>query len=251
MQHGRRGLVPSRSVTILDEEGSPCTTPECQQQHWRKHFTTILNRQSVYSWEELNQVRQRPLRSNLAERPSMRELRKALGKLKTGKASGDSGILPEMVKAACEEDEFIELVLLLVHSVWEERQVPQEWSDATLVPIPKKGNLSNCNNWRGIALLDVVGKLVTRVLQERLQKVAEQELPESQCGFRKGCSCSDMIFTVRQLVEKTIEHGAKLFLVFVDLEKAYDSVPRAALWHALHKLGIPTLVIDIICSFHA
>ena len=159
----------------------------------------------------------------------MRELKKALGKLKTGKASGDSGILPEMVKAACEEDEFIELVLLLVHSVWEERQVPQEWSDATLVPIPKEGNLSNCNNWRGIALLDVVGKLVARVLQERLQKVAEQELPESQCGFRKGRSCSDMIFTVRQLVEKTIEHGDKLFLVFVDLEKAYDSVPRAAL----------------------
>ena len=56
----------------------------------------------------------------------MRELKKALGKLKTGKASGDSGILPEMVKAACEEYEFIELVLLLVHSVWEERQVPQE-----------------------------------------------------------------------------------------------------------------------------
>ena len=75
-------------------------------------------------------------------------------------------------------------------------------------------------------------------------------MPESQCGFRKGRSCSDMIFTVRQLVEKTIEHGAKLFLVFVDLSKTYDSVPRAALWHALHKLGIPALVIDIICSFH-
>ena len=98
--------------------------------------------------------------------------------------------------------------------------------------------------------MDVVGKLVARVLQERLQKVAEQELLESQCGFCKGRSYSDMIFTVRQLVEKTIEHGAKLFLVFVDLEKAYDSVPRAALWHALHKLGVPTLVIDIICSFH-
>ena len=68
MQHSQRGLVPSRSVTLLDEEGSPCTTPECQQQRWRRHFTTVLNRQSVYSWEELNQVKQRPLRSNLAER---------------------------------------------------------------------------------------------------------------------------------------------------------------------------------------
>ena len=78
----------------------------------------------------------------------------------------------------------------------------------------------------------------------------EQELPESQCGFRKGRSCSDMIFTVRQLMEKATEHRAKQFLLFVDLKKAYDSVPRTALWRALEKLGVPDLVIVIIRSFH-
>ena len=131
-----------------------------------------------------------------------------------------------------------------------QRRVPQEWADATIIPIPKKGNLSDCNNWRGIALLDVVGKVVARVIQERLQRPAEQELPESQCGFRKGSSCSDMIFTVRQLMEKATEHRAKQFLLFVDLKKAYDSVPRTALWRALEKLGVPDLVIAIIRSFH-
>ena len=95
-----------------------------------------------------------------------------------------------MVKAAYEEVSFQTLLLDLVHTVWEERKVPCEWADATIIPIPKKGNLNLCDNWRGIAL----------------QKVAEEELPESQCGFREGRGCSDMIFTVRQLVEKTIEH---------------------------------------------
>ena len=127
---------------------------------------------------------------------------------------------------ACEKEEFLELLLVLAHTVWEERHVPQEWADATLIAIPKKGNISDCNNWRMIALLDVVGKVVARVIQERLQRLAEEELPESQCGFRKRRSCSDMVFTVRQLMEKTIEHRAKLFLLFVDLKKAYDSVPR-------------------------
>ena len=56
----------------------------------------------------------------------------------------------------------------------------------SFVPISKKGNLRNCNNWQGIALLDAVGKVVARMLQERLQQVAEEELPESQCGFRRG-----------------------------------------------------------------
>ena len=58
-------------------------------------------------------------------------------------------------------------------------------------------------------MLDVVGKVVARILQERLQRVVEEELPESQCGFRRGRGCSDMIFPVRQLVEKAIEHQTK------------------------------------------
>ena len=86
----------------------------------------------------------------------------------------------------------------------------RDWSNKALVTIPKKGDLSSCDNWRGISLLDVVGKMVARVLQERLQELAEDKLPESQCDFRKGRSCEDMIFTVRQLVEKSWEHIAKL-----------------------------------------
>ena len=74
-------------------------------------------------------------------------------------------------------------------------QSPSRLCDAVLVPIPKKGDLSSCDNWRGIALLDVVGKVVARVLQEQLQRIVEDELPESQCGFRKGRGCTDMIFT--------------------------------------------------------
>ena len=78
----------------------------------------------------------------------MCELRGALSKLKNGKAGGSSDILPDMVKATCEES-FRDLLLDLVHTVWEERQVPKEWADATLIPIPKKGDLGVCDIWRG------------------------------------------------------------------------------------------------------
>ena len=88
------------------------------------------------------------------------------------------------------------------------------------------------------------------MLQERLQKLAEDELPESQCGFREGRSCTDMIFTIQQLVEKSWEHTAKSFFTFIDLKKAYDSVPREAMWLALKKLGLPDETVQLICSFH-
>ena len=71
--------------------------------------------------------------------------------------------------------------------------VPSDWCGAILVPIPKKGYLSSCDNWHGISLLDVAGKVVARVIQERLQILSEEELPESLCGFRKGRSCANMM----------------------------------------------------------
>ena len=91
---------------------------------------------------------------------------RAISKLKDGKAGGESGILPEVVETACSEEEFLSRLVELVHGIWSECGVPSEWCDAILVPFSKKGNLSNCENWRGISLLDVVEKVVSRVLQD-------------------------------------------------------------------------------------
>ena len=143
-----------------------------------------------------------------------------------------------------------ECLLALLLTVWSTGGVPQEWRNAQLVPIPKRGDLSLCDNWRGISLLEVVGKMAGRLIQNRLQSRAEHLLPESQCGFRPNRGCADAVFTVRQLVEKAYEHRTKIFCIFVDLRKAYDSVPRAALYRALSVLGIPPTLLKVIESFH-
>ena len=240
----------TRSTAVRDENGNSCSTTDSQHQRWRRHFSNVLNITSQFSKDELAKVQQRPIRSQMTDLPTMEELIKAVDKLKNGKAGGSSGVLPEMLKAACCDCEFLDLLLSFVHQAWKERKVPKEWTDTVLVPIPKKGDMANCDNWRGIALLDVVGKVVARIVQGRLQDLAEEVLPEYQCGFRRGRGCSDMIFTVRQMVEKSWEHKAKAFLVFIDLRKAYDSVPREAMWVALHKLGVPDQLVQIIQSFH-
>ena len=93
-------------------------------------------------------------------------------------------------------------------------------------------------------MLDVIGKLFDRILQGRLQSISEDVLPDSQCGFRKGCGYVDLIFVVSQLAEKLIEHSSELCILFIDLKKAYDSVPRSALWTVLKKLGVPPRTLD-------
>ena len=127
----------------------------------------------------------------------------ALSKMKRGKAGGKSGILPELVLygGAILWDRLLELM----QATWGRGEVVPDWKNAEVVPIPKKGDLQRCDNWCGISLLDVVGKLFARVIQERLQVIAERVLPDSQCGFRKGQGCCDMIFVARQLMEKARE----------------------------------------------
>ena len=208
-------------VNYDDEDGNVCTTAEAQGERWRRHFTKILNIQSEFDEEELGRVHQRPSRTELAELPSEEVTWNAICKFRNGKAGGSSGILPEMVKATFCEDELMIRLVELVHHVWKECCAPCDWCDAILVPISKKGDLSSCDNWRGISLLDVVGKVMARVLQVRLQRLAEEELPESQYGFRKGRSCVDMIFIVCQLVKKSWKHNSKAFSTFRN-SKAFD-----------------------------
>ena len=150
-----------------------------------------------------------------------------------------------MVKAACCEEEFANTLLDLANGI---REMGCAWHNSILVPIPKIGDLSNCDNSRGVSLLDVVGKLVAKVRQERLQRLRIN--CQNQCCFRAGRSCTDMIFTVHQLVEKSWEYQSKAVLTFIDLKKAYDSVPRHAMWLALEKLGVPEQTIQLIRSFH-
>ena len=73
-----------------------------------------------------------------------------------------------MLKVAIKDGKFGQMVLGLMKAVWKDKRVPQEWVDTILFPIPKKGNLHCCDNWQGIALLDVMGKMVARVIQGRL-----------------------------------------------------------------------------------
>ena len=77
------------------------------------------------------------------------------------------------------------------------------------------------------------------VIQDRFKLIAEDVLSDSQCGFRTGRGCLDMIFVARQLIEKVREHRSDLFVLYVDLKKAYDSVPQPALWRVPEKLGVP------------
>ena len=137
--------------------------------------------------------------------------------------------------------------------MWRKEAIPQEFKDATIIHLFKrKGNPQVCDKHQGISLLSIAGKILARVLLNRLNEYLEQSglLSESQCGFRKDRGTINIIFTARQLQEKCQERNVDLYLTFVDLTKAFDTVSREGLWKIMAKFGCPAKSIAMVSQFH-
>ena len=140
----------------------------------------------------------------------------------------------------------------LFQLIWRHETVPQDFKDASIVHLYKrKGNRQACDNHRGISLLSIAGKILARVLLNRLIAHLEKGLlPESQCGFRKERGTIDMVFAARQLQEKCQEQNTDLYSTYVDLTKAFDTVSREGLWRIMAKYGCPRRFIAIVRQLH-
>ena len=92
-------------------------------------------------------------------------------------------------------------VYRVVLSVWRSERVPEDWRKAVIVPLHKKNDQSICENWRGISLLSVAGKVFTNILLTRLVSITDSKISENQAGFRRERGCSDQIFVLRRLME--------------------------------------------------
>ena len=152
---------------------------------WAEHFEGVLNRSSSVNDGAINRL---PVECNplLDELPTVSETVKAIKLLSSGKAPGSDAIHAEIYKAGGPP---VAEKLQLFHIMWRKKAIPQEFKDATIIHLFKrKRNPQVCNNHRGISLLSIAGKILARVLLNRLNEHLERSglLPESQCGFRKN-----------------------------------------------------------------
>jgi hypothetical protein len=219
-------------------------------ERWAEHFDSVLNRPSTINDEAILRLPQVEINHSLAELPTVLETHKAIKLLSSGKAPGADSIPAEIYKAG--GPKMVKKLTDLFCVMWRQKRIPQEYKDASIVHLYKrKGNRQMCDNHRGISLLSIAGKILARILLNRLNAHLDQGLlPESQCGFRKERGTVDMIFAARQLQEKCQEQHVCLYTTFVDLTKAFDTVSRDGLWRIMSKFGCPPEFIEMVKQFH-
>ena len=114
-----------------------------------------------------------------------------------------------------------------------------------MIKLPKEGDLTECNNQRGVTLMAVAAKVLGRIIITRIRDRMDNKLCQEQAGFRKDRGTTEQIFILRNVIEQCIEWNAKLYVCFVDFEKAFDSVDRSVLWRIMRSYSIPEKIVKM------
>jgi hypothetical protein len=230
---------------VKDKDGNTLSKTQDQLDRWKEHFSCLLNGQQVENPPVIEDGEDLDVNIGPITRE---EVVKAVHKIKNRKAPGPDSIPPEALKA--DPGTTADILVSLLQEAWEREQVPEEWRMGYIVKLPKKGDLSDCQNWRGIQLLSLPSKVFTRIILERIKTAVDAKLRDEQAGFRAGRSCADQIATLRIIIEQSLEWQSPLYVCFVDFKKAFDMVDRTVIWRILRHYGIPQKVVNVIQNIY-
>ena len=196
-----------------------------------KHLSDLLN-------EKENQN----INIDILDYPiSSKEIHDTLSKLSNGKSPAEDMILCEMLKYG---RHYITPILLnIFNQCLDCHYFPKSWNTGLITPIHKKGSKDDPQNFRKICLTSTLGKVLTSILQKRLISVikdgtSDKQLKENQAGFIPKYRTADNIFILSQIIDHSKKHKKPLFLAFIDLKMAFDTINHDGLLYKLLDFGI-------------
>ena len=230
----------------------PETIPSERLKIWANHFMKLsLAGSNGAAQEEITETDKNI--SEITDCPiTWTEVSSVLKSMRKGKAAGNDLVPGEVYKLVENETEPIsqlsKSILMLLNNIYNGKEFPLEWKDCTVVPIFKKGDHLDPNNYRGIALINTLLKVLTKVLAARLQTVCTglNLLRREQVGFIKNEEGISQAACLLECCQRRKIRNQDTILCFLDLKKAYDMVPHGRLLYKLKKFGLGHKMINFI-----
>jgi len=249
---GVSGRVSGGGKVQLWDRARQHRVPEDRElERWFEHFEELLNQPGTATGYEKYIPPQQEMEEALDLQFTKLELRTAIKNVKNGRATGEDG-LPVEVEKYLYSDGMMDLLLMEFNKALASGNADKEWKCVDITVLFKKGSPSVCDNYRGISLINHTGKIMERLLQNRLLPFALKRglIPAPQFGFLAGVGAADAQGLAHKVVESRSNQNLLTFRAFIDLKKAYDRVDRAALWLVLQRSGVPPLFLALIKDMH-
>ena len=223
---------------------------------WYEYFQGVFNVEPEVEYEEQSfQADCDPADSmncKILDSPiTQEEIRKAINDLKVHKSPGLDSVIPEFFK--CSSEVLLPYLELLFNSLFDRSYFPEDWAIGVIVPLHKKGSRNDVNNYRGITLLSVFSKIFVSIIHTRLLFSSDtlDNIREEQAGFRSGYSTIDNIFILQSIIDRYIQRkGGKLYAIFIDFAKAFDSVHRDKMWTLFKMNKLCNKMGKFLCSIY-
>ena len=175
---------------------------------------------------------------------TLTEFSKALNKMRKRRGADMSNVVVELVKSGTVL--LHEKLLEMYNSILSTGAIPQNWLVTIFHMLPKSGDLQNPSNWRPIAILPILYKVFARMLHNRLSSILENEQSDDQFGFCPNRRIEDVFAVLESVISKTIEWNVPLWMVSIDLRKAFDRISHRALFQSLREQNVPESYIQLL-----
>ena len=211
-----KGTFHAKMGLIKDRNGMNLTEAEDIKKRWQE-YTEELYKKDLHDPDNHDGVITH-LEPDILEC----EVRWALGSITMNKASEGDRIPVELFQTL--KDDAVKVLHSICQQIWKPQQWPQDWKRSVFIPIPKKGNARESSNYSTIALISHASKVILKILQARLQRYVNCELPDVSNWFIKGRGTRDQIASICRIIKKAREFQKNIYFYFFDYAKAFDYV---------------------------